>query len=331
MSRHEEIDVFACFGSKCSVLVSGESESRTAREAVERARGQLLEWHGRFSRFISGSELSLLNADERETVPVSPMMGALVVALARAGSITAGLVDGTLLAPLVQVGYVSDLPPAPSLGELLARAPQRRAAGRSVREGWRELRYDALAGTVTRPPGFAIDSGGLAKGLFADVLARELALHPGFAVSCAGDLAIGGAQSPRRELTVESPFDGSAIHSFGVTRTGVATSGISRRSWFDAQGNPVHHLLDPATGRPAFTGIVQATALAPSALDAEMYAKAALLSGPARARGWLPHGGVLVFDDASHEVIAQPQTVTIARSEDSGASSRARSEHRSAA
>ena len=92
-----------------------------------------------------------------------------------------------------------------------------------------------------------------------------------------------------------------------MRRTGVATSGIGRRAWLDARGRPAHHLLDPSTGRPAYTGIVQVTALAPSALMAEIRAKAAILSGPRAGGGWLPDGGVIVLDDGSHEVI-EPAT-----------------------
>lgn len=83
----------------------------------------------------------------------------------------------------------------------------------------------------------------------------------------------------------------------------MATSGIGRRSWLDAAGRPAHHLLDPATGRPAFTGVVQATALAPTAAEAEARAKAALLSGPEGASAWLPHGGLVVLDDGTHHVV----------------------------
>jgi thiamine biosynthesis lipoprotein len=122
---------------------------------------------------------------------------------------------------------------------------------------------------------------------------------------CAGDIAIGGAASPARGVQVESPFDGSTLHTFELARGGAATSGIGRRSWLDAAGAPAHHLLDPATGRAAFTGIVQATALAPSAFEAEVRAKAALLSGPAAAPRWLPDGGAIVLDDGSHRVFAQ--------------------------
>jgi thiamine biosynthesis lipoprotein len=48
---------------------------------------------------------------------------------------------------------------------------------------------------------------------------------------------------------------------------------------------------------------VQATALAPTGVEAEMRAKAALLSGPDAATEWLAHGGVIVFDDGSVEVV----------------------------
>ena len=48
-------------------------------------------------------------------------------------------------------------------------------------------------------------------------------------------------------------------------------------------------------------GIVQATALAPTALEAEVRAKAALLAGPDDAPDHLPHGGVLVL--ASGEIL----------------------------
>jgi thiamine biosynthesis lipoprotein len=43
--------------------------------------------------------------------------------------------------------------------------------------------------------------------------------------------------------------------------------------------------------------------VAPTATEAETFAKAALLAGPDQAHEWLPHGGVIVFDDATHVVI----------------------------
>jgi thiamine biosynthesis lipoprotein len=306
----EAIARFTCFGGGCEVRVAGGEGPR----AADRARRQLLDWHDRFSRFVASSELSRLNADPRAAVPASPTMLALAEAVAGAGKRSGGLVDGTLGVEIATAGYPAPRAPGAGLPLPLALrlAPPRRPAGPSPHARWRTIEADRAAGLVRRPPGTAIDGGGLAKGLFADLLAAELAGHPGFVVNCAGDLRAGGAQP--RPVHVASPFGAQILHTFSLSDGAAATSGISARSWIDASGAPAHHLLDPATGLPAFTGVVQATALAPTALEAELRAKAALLSGPGGACGWLlPHGGVVVHDDTSHVVIAG--TATARRSE----------------
>jgi thiamine biosynthesis lipoprotein len=161
---------------------------------------------------------------------------------------------------------------------------------------------DVAGGTVTRPPGLRFDSGGIAKGLFCDILARPLGLHQAFAIECAGDLRLGGTVALARPVHVASPFDEAVLHTYELTAGAVATSGIGRRSWLDAAGLPAHHLLDPATGEPAFTGIVQATAIAPTAVEAEVLAKTALLRGAAAGPATLRHGGVVVYDDGRFEL-----------------------------
>jgi thiamine biosynthesis lipoprotein len=264
----------------------------------------LLGWHAQFTRFDRDSELSRLNHDARRTVPVSPMMGRFVEAAVAAAETSEGLVDPTLLSELEAAGYANHFAGVPvPLRNALAMAPPRRTGGPSALARWRLVSVDGAAGTVTRPPGVLLDSGGVAKGLFADVLASVLGGHASFAVNLAGDLRFGGRAGLTRPVQVTDPFDGSLLHVFEQTEGAVATSGISRRSWLDANGVAAHHLLDPASGLPAFTGVVQVTALAPSALRAEVLAKAALLSGPERAATWLVHGGLVVRDDGSHELI----------------------------
>jgi thiamine biosynthesis lipoprotein len=290
---------FACFGSTCSVHVTGVGAPR----AVASARRRLLGWHSRFTRFAADSELSKLNADPRTEVPASPIMRRLAAAVVDAARMTGGLVDATLLAEVESAGYTGDLGTPAPLRAALALAPPRRPAGPRTGSPWRALSVGD--GVVRRPPGLVLDSGGLAKGLFADVLAERLAEHPTFAVECAGDLRLGGTA---RAVRVTSPFDGEVIHTFQLAGAGVATSGIGRRSWLDERGRPAHHLLDPATGRPAFTGVVQATAIAPSALEAEMRAKAAVLAGPDEAAAWLPHGGLIVLDDGG-AIALDPDTM----------------------
>ncbi|RKQ93118.1 thiamine biosynthesis lipoprotein [Solirubrobacter pauli] len=270
---------FDCFGSRCGVWGGDEPGARRRLEA----------WHRRFSRFEPGSELSRLNRDPRELVPISADMARLLTAIHVAATATGGLVDGTLLHAIEAAGYRTDLGAPVPLDVALALAPLRAPARpRPERTAFAVLRAENAC-FVRRPPELAFDSGGLAKGLFADLLAEE-ADGP-FAVDCGGDLRFRGR---RRTLEVTDPFGGPGLHVFEVHDGAVATSGIGKRSWLDAAGRPAHHLLDPATGRPAFTGVVQATALAPTAVEAEWRAKAALLSADP---SWLVHGGLVVFDD----------------------------------
>lgn len=300
----EAVERFECFGAECAVLVQGSGPAGGALDAAARAMRRLLAWHDTFSRFDAGSELSRLNRDPRETVPVSPPMISFVSTALRAAEMTDGLVDPTLLAELEYAGYARDIKQAEiPLRDALAQAPPRAAARPSPRARWRQVSFDRRAGTVSRPVGTRLDGGGIVKGLCADLLAIVLAGHDSFAVDAAGDLRFGGRSQLRRPVQVTSPFDSSIVHAFELIDGAAATSGIGKRAWRDASGLPAHHLLDPGTGRPAFTGIVQATALAPTALEAETRSKAALLSGPRLAPGWLVHGGLVVYDDDRMELV----------------------------
>jgi thiamine biosynthesis lipoprotein len=299
----EQRDSFACFGSRCTLIVA-DARVADARAAVEQARARLLEWHAQFSRFQETSELTRLNDAPAETVPVSPLMRRVVDAAVDAAVETGGLVDPTLVSEIERAGYDAHFEgDGIPLGVALALAPERAAGGPAPAGSWQRVRTDRRAGTVTRPPGVRIDPGGIAKGVFADELASLLSGYEAFVVDCGGDMRLGGKLGLAREVHVASPFDDATLHTFSIRRGAVATSGIGRRSWIGGDGLPGHHLLDPATGRPAFTGIVQVTALAPTATEAESLSKAALLSGPARAGQILVHGGAIVLEDGNFVVL----------------------------
>ena len=296
---------FACFGGTVTVHVGGAAEV-SAEEAASCAEARLLDAHRRFSRFLPESELSRLNRDRRFTVPVSKPMLELAASARRAGFLSGGLVDATLLDDIERVGYRESRTEGrgrPAATGAPARRHRRSPAAASPRRGWSLIGVDRRAGTVSRPGGLRIDSGGIAKGLLADAVAATLCDHPTYAVDCCGDIRIGGAGRRPRPVLVEGPDGGEALYSLAIEDGAVATSGIAKRSWIGADGETAHHLLDPSSGAPAFTGVVQATAQAPSAFLAEVYSKQALLSGPELAPARLPFGGVLVLDDGTVEIV----------------------------
>ena len=302
---------FPCMGCELRLVIGppdAEAAAATARAELERMDAEL-------SRFRPDSELSRLNADPRETVPASTLLRAVVSAAVWAAERTDGLVDPTLVGALRRVGYARSRAgetPAP-VADALSEAPVRRPARPHPDARWHEIVVDDLDGTISRPPGLAIDSGGVGKGLAADLLVHRLRGQTRFAVDAAGDLRVGGTRAAARphEIEIAHPWNDAPIGTLRIADGAVATSGVGSRLWARADGGYAHHLLDPATGLPAWTGIVSATALAPTALEAETLAKAALLSGPLGARRWLSeHGGVIVHDDGRAEWLgpARPHT-----------------------
>jgi FAD:protein FMN transferase len=297
----ETTESFECFGGRCAVRVL-DPDVPAALAAVEGARHTLLEAHRTLSRFDPDSELSRLNRDPRRTVPVSPLLRRLVGAALSAGLRSGGLVDATLADEIEACGYAEsrDFSAGTAAVHLSARGGP---AAPSPRAGWCELAVDERARTVSRPPGVRIDPGGIAKGLMADLVAEALACFRSFAVDCCGDLRVGGTAGRARAIQVGDPRGGKPLHELRIASGAIATSGITKRSWVDADGRVAHQILDPATGLPAFTGIVQATAVAPSGLHAETLAKAALLAGPGGADAWLPFGGVIVTEDGDVRIV----------------------------
>jgi thiamine biosynthesis lipoprotein len=312
---------FDCFGGRVTVHVGGRSASATAAPlAALLAQGRLLGLHDRLSRFDPASELSLLNADPDPVVHASGLLRRLARAVVEAGERSGGLVDATLVGALQRAGYGASRAGAPGLApaDLLAGPGRKpRPARPHPDRGWQQIVVDDEARTIARPPGLRIDSGGLGKGLAADLVARTLAGHATFAVDCAGDVRIGGSAGIARRVLVADPGGDRPLHELSISDGAVATSGITRRSWRDERGAAAHHLLDPATGEPAWTGVIQATALAATALEAETLAKAALLAGPERGRELLAAGGgVLVLDGGIVEIfggVAQAAAASRAR------------------
>ena len=300
---------FEAMGSHVRLLI-GEPGPGLPEAAVasERAQKFVAEFEAALSRFRPESELCALNADDRERVPASELLRTAVKAGLDAAERSGGLVDPTLVDEIEAAGYAASRTgmTGTPLADALAKAPPRRAAQPHPEARWRRFEVDDADGTVSRPPGLRFDSGGAGKGLAADLIAAELRGYSRFLVDCGGDIRIGGADpSPLPyEVFVEHPLTGERAFVLKLAAGAVATSGLNVRIWRDADGNYAHHLLDPSTGKPAWTGLIGATALGETALEAETLAKAALLSGPEGGRTILTErGGLLVHDSGRVEAV----------------------------
>ncbi len=305
-----EIDhSFDAMGSHVRLLIDEPGPGMpAAAEAAEREERFVREFDAALSRFRPESELCALNADPRERVPASALLRRAVAAGLGAARRTDGLVDPTLVGEIEAAGYVESragMDGAP-LAEALAQAPPRRPAQPDPGRRWQRFEVDEEAGEVARPPGTRFDTGGTGKGLAADMIAEHLRGYPRFVVDCGGDIRIGGAGALTNpyEVFVEHPLTGERAYVLRLGIGGVATSGLNVRIWRDEGGRFAHHLLDPGRGEPAWTGLIGATALADTAVEAETLSKAALLSGAEGGRALLAEmGGLLIHDNGRVELV----------------------------
>lgn len=308
---NEDVDyTFRAMGSDVRLLIGRPFVPRapTPLDAADREREFVLAFAHRLSRFIPDSELSALNRDQRSAVPASDLLRTAVRAALWAAERSDGLVDPTLVPALLRNGYAKSMDgtvPA-SLRQALGTAPPRRPARPDPHARWRRIKVDDKRGMIVRPPGLMLDTGGTGKGLCADAVAYRLGAYSRYVVDCGGDIAVGGIGTELEpfRVEVEHPLTGGLIGSILLSRGGVATSGLNVRIWRDRRGRFAHHLLDPSTGAPAWTGLISVTAIGSTALEAETLSKLGLLLGPAGARKVLgDRGGVIVHDGGEVEPV----------------------------
>ena len=132
-------------------------------------------------------------------------------------------------------------------------------------------------GSVRLPRDVGLDLGGVAKGWTVDI-AVDAALRAGLPwalVNAGGDLRIAGG-APLLDIAIEDPGAPSEAAGWLHLASGaLASSSTMRRAW----GPGLHHIIDPRTGSPARSPVVQATVWAPTCAEAEILATWALLKG----------------------------------------------------
>ncbi len=232
--------------------------------------GQVGEWlaglEQRFSRFRPDSELSRLNAHAGTWMDVSPAMARMLAHALSVAVDSRGLVNAGVLPHLVAAGYARSWPQP-----LEAPVPRHGPAAGPVPPLTQVLEVQPSRARLQ--PGTALDLGGLAKGMWADELARMLGGNA--ACSVGGDVACRGPGPDGDGWPVRIPGG----HVLTVRDAGVATSGLGRRSW----GRDSHHIIDPRTGRPARSGVARVTVIARTATVAEWAATSIVVGGTAES------------------------------------------------
>jgi thiamine biosynthesis lipoprotein len=283
---------FRAMGTHVHLAVLGDDPS-----LVIDARRRIDDLEQRWSRFLPESLLTRLNQAGGHPVSVDQETFDLVQTAVAAWHDTGHRFDPTVHDAVVAAGYDR------TFDEIATRAGPAPVEAPRPTPGCAGIELDPDQLWITLPVGTHLDLGGIGKGRAADLVAVDLVRAGAWTalVNLGGDLRIGG------ELPAGGPFAVAIEDPADLERTAttvelgpgaLATSSRARRRW-SVDGHERHHLIDPATGSPATTGVAAVTVIDDEATRAEVLAKAALVAGVVEGPALLERAEVpaLVIDD----------------------------------
>lgn len=241
------------------------------------------------SNFRDDSALTVLNrrVGGGGLVPIDRRLYAALALADRARRETDGRFDPRVALALQDLGRVGPVP--------VASHPGRRDGA----DCWLRRDPRSRAAATSEP----VDLGGIGKGLALRwAWTRLTRILPdrqvGALLDCGGDL-VGRGPGPDGEdwlIAIEDPSagpyanpadrvpagssDGPApLAVVGLRGGAICTSSTRLAHWLDPAGRPVHHLIDPRTGRPGGDGLLAVTVAAPDPAWAEIRTKELFLAG----------------------------------------------------
>jgi len=285
-------------GGHGTITLVGASEELMARAWALAAECERL-----WTRFLPDSDISRLNWTEGQPVDVDALTIRLIEAMKLGHELSLGAFDPTLLVDELKAGYVASAVDSSRTTSLPASAVSPGNVG-----GIRITRAsDQTPPTVTMPLGTVLDSGGIGKGLAADLVC-EFALAEGawgVMAEFGGDIAVAGKapDGVAWRLGIENPFDTQTHAAVIRLSEGAIVTSSQRKRRFGKPGEEQHHLIDPETHVSANTTVQTVTVIAATGARAEALAKPGFMQDTTHYLEWLPTVGAagMVIDDTGTE------------------------------
>ena len=246
------------------ITTYGEHSVTAAYAAEDRIR----ELESALSRTDPDSEVSRLNAAGGEAVEISGDLQTILSQSAQYSQETGGAFDITVAPAATAWGFTADRFQIPSQTELDRLLPLVDSSQVSIIPSL-DSSGDGPKATARLGPGQSVDLGAIAKGYAADQLCKVFDANEipraladlGGNVLAWGDRPDGapwrvGIQDPAH------PDDKNALVGvLEIVDSFAVTSGSYQR-YFEQDGKRYHHIIDPATGYPADSGLTSVTVVA---------------------------------------------------------------------
>ena len=266
-------------GTVINVTLYNEDDAK-AEQAIAAVMSEMRRIDQKYSPFIPSSELSRVNelapkASAAQPVPISAELASIIQKANHYSELSGGAFDITFASLARYYDYRKGLKPTDAQFKELV--PQ---------INYKFIHLDTKNNTVYFDhPKVYIDLGGVAKGFAVDRGAEILRQYgiTNANISAGGDSrVIGdklgkpwlvGIRNPRAEdknaVAITLPLENCAI----------STSGDYERFFIDRDGQRIHHIINPKTGKSAH-GIISVSVIGPTGFDTDPLTKTIFISGP---------------------------------------------------
>ena len=269
-------------------------------EVLDQAEARIRQLEKLFSSTDPESEIYAVNRDGQAAVSEDTF------ALTEYGLQLCGQTEGALdlsVYPVVKAwGFTTGqfrVPAAEELAELLSHVDYRR------------IRLDPENRTISLEPGMMMDLGSIAKGYTGDQVAGILAENgvEHALLDLGGNIQTLGAKPDGSDwrIAVQNPEDPSSDNYLGIVEVrdcAVVTSGGYERYFEGSDGTRYWHIMDPATGRPADSGLVSVTIVGESGAYCDAMSTSLFIMGADRAaQFWREHGDFdMILAGEDHQI-----------------------------
>lgn len=257
------------------MTVTAYGEGDTAAEAVDAAEAEIERLDSLVSTGITTSEIAEVN--RTGSAVVSSDTAEMVQEALTINQMTDGAFDLTIYPVMELWGFPTDTLHVPTEEEL-------QKALQLVHSDTVTLEGDRL----TLGEGQEIDLGGIAKGYTSNRIMeifREKGVTSGL-VNLGGNVQCYGSKTDGSDwkLGIQDPLnpdDGTSyLGIVTISDRAVVTSGPYERYYTDEEtGETYHHIMDPATGKPADSGLISATIVSENGMLADGLSTACFVMG----------------------------------------------------
>ena len=255
-------------------------DDEKGEQAVAAVMAEMRRIDQQYSPFIPSSELSRVNqlapkATAQHPLPISAELASIIEKADYYSRISSGAFDITFASLARYYDYRKGLKPSDAqFKELLPQI------------NYTYIHLDRKANTVYFDhPKVYIDLGGIAKGFAvdraADILQKLGVVHAN--ISAGGDSRVMGDKFGKPWLVgIRNPRaeDKNAVAiTLPLENCAISTSGDYERFFIDKDGQRVHHIINPRTGKSPH-GVISVSVIGPLGFDTDPLTKTIFIMGP---------------------------------------------------